>query len=279
LGTGTPRPERKRLLLPGLSLVFTAALLALLLPLAARGAVQLRIKADGRLLTLPSNAETVREALAEARVALGPDDEVTPPLDAPVPPDGAIQVARVAFEEGTLDQKVPYKTIVRPPAPGKRPYHPTVVREGANGLQRLTYRIKRVDGREVQRSTVSQVWVKEPVSEIVISRNPSALGARGAYAGKRVLNVVATAYDPGPGSCGKWADGKTCNGKRAGYGIIAVDPKVIPLGAKIYVPGYGYGIAADVGGAIKGNRIDLGFNSRSGSLKWGKKPVQITLVD
>lgn len=279
MGTGTIRPARRRWAPPGLPRLLLAALCILLLSPAVRSSGVARIRVDGRTVTVADPGNSVREALEAAHVTLGTDDEVTPPLDAPLPADGAVAVARVAYRETTADEKLPYRTIVRPPAPGLRPYHPTVVREGTNGLRRTTYRVKVVDGREVERALVSQQVVREPVSEIVISRNPAALGSRGAYAGKRVLGVIATAYDPGPGSCGKWADGKTCNGKRAGYGIIAVDPRVIPLGTKLYVPGYGYGIAADVGSAIKGNRIDLGFNSRSGALKWGKKPVRITIVD
>ena len=65
--------------------------------------------------------------------------------------------------------------------------------------------------------------------------------------------MVATAYDPGPGSCGKYADGITCSGKRAGYGIAAVDPTIIPLGSKLYIEGYGYAIAADVGIDVRGD--------------------------
>jgi 3D (Asp-Asp-Asp) domain-containing protein len=234
---------------------------------------------DGRLIHLPSTGDTVREALADAEVTLDTNDEVNPSLDRPTPSEGLIQVRRISYREGTVDEKLPYRTIVRPPAPGKRPYHPTVVREGRGGLRRVTYRVKVIDGQDVERLRVEDIVVREPVHEIVISRKPQLLGSRGAYAGHRSLSVVASAYDPGPGSCPGTSDGRTCNGKRAGYGIIAVDPKVIPLGSKLYVPGYGYGIAADVGSAIKGNRVDLGYNSRSGALKWGKQRVRVTIVD
>jgi 3D (Asp-Asp-Asp) domain-containing protein len=56
---------------------------------------------------------------------------------------------------------------------------------------------------------------------------------------------------------------------KAGYGVAAVDTSVIPLGTKLYVEGYGYAIAADTGGAIKGNRIDLCYNSHSAALASG----------
>lgn len=242
-------------------------------------ASNVRVQADGKTITLASTGDTVRAALADAKVAVDPDDEVSPPLDAPVPADGLVRVSRVTFAESTLEEKIPYRTLVRPATRGQRPFHPTVVKEGQAGLKRVVYRARVVDGREVERTTVREEVLREPVHQIVVSRNPLVLGSRGAYTGKRTLEVVATAYDPGPGSCGKYANGQTCNGKRAGYGVIAVDPKVIPLGAKLFVPGYGYGIAADVGGAIKGNRVDLGFNSRAGSFQWGKRRVTLTIVE
>lgn len=274
-GNGSGRLCLRSLLLPPV-LLFLA--LGFCIPRVS-GASSVQILVDGRSLNLASGAGTVREALAEARIALDRDDQVSPPLDAHVPVDGVIRVTRIAYAEGTLEIRIPYQTVVRPATQGNRPRHPTVTGEGRNGLKRVTYRAKLVDGREVERATLTEQVVREPVHQVVTSRNPSALGSRGAYAGGRTLKMLATAYDPGPGSCGRSADGRTCNGKRAGYGVIAVDPKVIPLGSKLYVPGYGYGIAADVGGAIQGPRIDLGFNSRSGSFKWGKRWVVISIVD
>lgn len=267
-------------ILPSLSLLSLPGLLALLLtPQVAQSASNVRVQVDGRVVTLPNTKDTVREALQDAHVTLDADDEVFPTLDSALPNDGTIRVTRISYREGVMEEKVPYRTVVRPPSRGKRPYHPTVMSEGRAGLKRTTYRVKVVDGQERERVTVGAEVVRQPVNQVVIARNPGALGSRGAYTGARTLTVLATAYDPGPGSCGKYADGRTCNGKRAGYGIIAVDPKVFPLGAKLHVPGYGYGIAADVGGAIKGNRIDLGYNSRRGALKWGKKRVRVTIVD
>lgn len=262
-----------------LALSLTGSLALILSPQSAQSATNVRIRVDGRVITLPKTGDTVREALEDAKLTVDKDDEVSPALDAAVPNDGSIQISRVTYKEGALDEKIPYRTTIRPASKGQNPYHPTVIQEGRNGLKRTTFRIKIVDGREVERVTTGDSVVREPENEVVVARQPSQLGSRGAYAGIRTLTVIATAYDPGPGSCGKYADGRTCNGKRAGYGIIAVDPKVIPLGKKLYVPGYGYGITADVGGAIKGNHIDLGFNSRSGSFKWGKKTVTVNIVD
>jgi len=275
---GTPSLRRSRLPGTAAALILPLALLTGPLSSPAHSAENVRVLADGQTVRLTA-AETVRDALHQAGVRLGEADEVTPALDAALPSDGVVRVKRISFVENTIEVKVPYRTIVRPASKGNKPYHPTVTGEGRNGLKRVRYRAKVVDGQEIERATLAEEVVREPVHEIVTSRKPLALGSRGAYAGKRTMAVMSTAYDPGPGSCGKWADGRTCNGKRAGYGIIAVDPKVIPLGAKLFVPGYGFGIAADVGGAIKGARIDLGFNSRAGAFQWGRKWVTITIID
>ncbi len=256
---------------------FVLALALCVTPLAAAPGV--RIQVDGRVHPVSETAASVGEALRAADVSLGVEDAVTPAPDTLLSPNCVIVVKRVQFREIVSEVRVPYRTLVRQATPSNRPFHPTVTREGVVGLKQVTIRIRLEDGVERGRETLADSLVRAPVDQIVTSRTPARLLSRGAYTGKRTLNLLSSAYDPGPGSCGKHADGKTTNGKRAGYGVIAVDPRVIPLGVKLYVPGYGYGVAADVGSAIKGNRIDLGFNSRSGAMAWGKRWVRVQVLD
>ena len=61
--------------------------------------------------------------------------------------------------------------------------------------------------------------------------------------------------------------------------VIAVDPSVIKLGTKVHVEGYGYAIAGDIGGAIKGNKIDVFIPTKSEALEWGRKQVKIKILD
>jgi 3D (Asp-Asp-Asp) domain-containing protein/peptidoglycan hydrolase CwlO-like protein len=91
------------------------------------------------------------------------------------------------------------------------------------------------------------------------------------------LDMVSTAYYAGGGGIN--GDGITATGLRATYGIAAVDPKVIPLGTKLFVPGYGPVLAADTGGWIKGNRIDLVFNSLEECYRWGKRSIKVYIVE
>lgn len=87
----------------------------------------------------------------------------------------------------------------------------------------------------------------------------------------RVLRMKATAYHPTDGD----GRGITATGTKAGRGTVAVDPSVIPLGASVYIPGYGDAVAADTGGAIVGNRIDLCMETFSECYDFGVRPVEV----
>ena len=67
-------------------------------------------------------------------------------------------------------------------------------------------------------------------------------------------------------------------GSRLKKGIVSVDPRLIPLGTRLYVEGYGYAVADDVGGAIKGHRIDLAYDSRSEALQFGRQTVKVYVL-
>jgi 3D (Asp-Asp-Asp) domain-containing protein len=90
--------------------------------------------------------------------------------------------------------------------------------------------------------------------------------------------MVATGYD-GCYECNKPYYGQPSYiGLPLQRGIVAVDPKVIPMGTRLYVEGYGEAIAADQGNAIKGNRIDLYFDTHQQGLNWGIKTVKVTIL-
>ena len=93
------------------------------------------------------------------------------------------------------------------------------------------------------------------------------------------MEVKATAYCPCTICCGPNATGYTHTGVPAKFGVIAVDPNVIPLGTKVYVEGYGECLAADVGGAVKGNKIDLCFDTHEEASSFGVRTVKIYVLD
>ncbi|WP_053366781.1 3D domain-containing protein [Bacillus sp. FJAT-27245] len=96
--------------------------------------------------------------------------------------------------------------------------------------------------------------------------------------GKELI-VTATAYTASCEGC----SGITATGinlkNNPGAKVISVDPSVIPLGSKVYVEGYGYAVAGDTGGAIKGNRIDIFIPSKDAALKYGVQSVKVKILD
>jgi 3D (Asp-Asp-Asp) domain-containing protein len=105
--------------------------------------------------------------------------------------------------------------------------------------------------------------------------NNSLTGAPENY--KKILNMTATAYAPGPADNGAWGD-RTYVGTKVRKGVAAVDPRVIPMGSKLWVEGYGYAVAEDQGSAIKGNRIDLAYNDFKTASDYGIQNVKVYIL-
>lgn len=108
-----------------------------------------------------------------------------------------------------------------------------------------------------------------------VSREDTVNVSRGT---DRVITVVATGYTAAPEENWPYAGAPSYIGLPLARGIVAVDPNVIPMGTRLYIEGYGEGIAADQGGAIKGNRIDLFFDSKQEAFDWGMRSVQVTII-
>lgn len=107
-----------------------------------------------------------------------------------------------------------------------------------------------------------------------INRDKAPEVSRG---GGRIITVVATGYTAAAEENWPYAGAPSYIGLPLARGIVAVDPNVIPMGTKLYIQGYGEAIAADQGGAIKGNRIDLFFDSKQEAFDWGMKTVKVTV--
>jgi 3D (Asp-Asp-Asp) domain-containing protein len=157
-------------------------------------------------------------------------------------------------------EPIPYSTL-RKPTSQLRSGTSRTVHNGENGEKEVVYQVYyRADGVELRREVVSTRVIKKPVTEVVEIGRAAMLASRGYFSGRRVILMVATTYDPY--NCGGSGSGRTASGLKAAYGVVAVDPRFIPLGTRLYIEGYGYAIAADTGGAIKGNRIDLCIDSK-----------------
>lgn len=143
-------------------------------------------------------------------------------------------------------------------------------------------------GSKTKSAVISfQKSAKITVDGIVGTQTRNALGLSNnsrtsstvSRGGSRTLTMLATAYDPCYECNYPYYGQPSYIGLPLAKGIIAVDPRVIPMGTRLYVEGYGEGIAADQGGAIKGNHIDLCFATHQQALNWGMKTVKVTIFD
>jgi 3D (Asp-Asp-Asp) domain-containing protein len=191
---------------------------------------------------------------------------------------GTAQITAPAVKVVTQSEPIPYPTL-RKATTQLRSGTSRTVQNGVNGLRLTIYRVYyKTDGVELRREVVTTKVTKHSIPEIVEEGRQEALPSRGYFSGRRVLTMSATVYDPY--HCGGSGSGRTAAGLQGGYGVVAVDPKFVPLGTRLYIEGYGYAVAADTGGAIKGNRIDLGIDSKhdAASMK-NMKAVRVHILD
>jgi len=111
------------------------------------------------------------------------------------------------------------------------------------------------------------------------SSTTNTVSRSGFTRGTETMDMVATAYDSSYEANYPFYGQPSYSGLPLQRGVIAVDPNVIPMGTRLYVEGYGDAIAADQGGAIKGNRIDLYFDSHQEAMDWGIKTVKVTIIN
>ncbi|QJW48235.1 hypothetical protein HA075_22535 [bacterium BFN5] len=109
----------------------------------------------------------------------------------------------------------------------------------------------------------------------VPKKNHKPFGQSGYYKPSgTVISMTATAYTRYDEGCTDY----TYRGNYLRRGLVAVDPSIIPLGTKLYIPGYGNAIADDIGGAIKGNRIDLAMDTLDEAFQFGVRSVDVVIL-
>lgn len=151
-----------------------------------------------------------------------------------------------------------------------------ILEEGKDGKKVIITKVTYFEGSEWDREVVS-TEITPPEDKMILRGSKIAWKTIETVDGLvtywKKLRVYATHYDQRCPGCNEW----TAIGMRAGKGVIAVDPKVIKLRSKVYVPGYGFAVAGDTGGAIKGNIIDLGFDDAR-TAGWSARFVDIYLL-
>ena len=237
-----------------------------------------------RDILLYTVAETVGDALEEAGITLGMSDRVEPGENTLIRDVDNVKIIKVEEKIITEIETIPYENQVRE-NPDLEKGLSRVITKGKEGKKEISIKITYENGAEVDRTVVGEKIIQEPVAGVVEEGTKTTLvSSRGTVTRfVKAMEMIATAYDATYESTGKTPDhpqyGITRSGLRVRPGIVAVDPKVIPLGTWLYVEGYGEALAADTGGAIKGNRIDLYFESPEDVKKYGKKKVKVYILD
>jgi uncharacterized protein YabE (DUF348 family) len=228
-------------------------------------AVPVTILADGRHLHTRTHRKTVSEALAEVGVPLVGLDYTDPAPNAPLKPDMDIRVVRVAETFRIEQEPVPFE-INWLPDPDMEIDTRSLKQSGENGVLQNRIRVRYEDGKEVSRQLEDSGIIREPKNKIISYGTKIIVRTLDTPSGPveywRTVRMLATAYTASTAGTSKTATyyGRTRLGWQMRFGIVAVDPAVVRLGSRVYVPNYGIGDAGDTGSAIKGRRIDLGFD-------------------
>lgn len=264
-------------------------------------AYHVTVTADGVTTALLIGEGTVADALQQANVSLGENDEVQPAVSEALFDNLEITVYRVTYAQRTVNEKIAF---VKKTVKSSSMYEgqSEITQAGQNGEKTVTYRDKIVDGVYASSEVLSETVLTESVPQITTVgtkqkavavaslRNggtpiseltqPAYLkienGAPKEY--KQIITGKAAAYTAAPGS-------KTASGRTVKPGYIAVNPKQIPYGSELWIVStdgivYGYAIAADTGGFVKKGKftVDLFMNTESECRQWGSRDVVIYVL-
>ncbi len=253
-------------------------------------AMTVEVAADGASTVVYMNGGTVADALEKAEVTLGKYDTLSVAADAPITAGMVIRVNRVKYEDYTVTESVPYETETRY-TPVLRPGYTKVIQGGRNGEKNITYRKTIVDGRVVETNAVNETVTRQPVTNKLIKGS-----AYGTPLSKAPFNIQLNSKNQPVNyktvytgkSCTAYSIGKYgASGMRLGVGTIAVNPKIIPYGTKLWITSadgkfvYGYAIAADTGSFASGTRTfaDLYFGSYTEACYFGRRSLNIYVLE
>lgn len=256
-------------------------------------AIPVIVKADGKTSTVYTTERTVQAAIEELHIPVRGQDKVIPPLHTVLDNELTVTVVRVDKKVAETERAMPF-SIVKKNDPTLEAGKQKLVQPGKEGLIVESIEKQYEDGiliskkmvsKVVETAAVNQVVAigtkkEEPKVSVLSNKSPSftSLTKSGVtFKARKVLkNVTLTAYSADLSSTGKDEShpeyGITSSGTRVQEGrTIAVDPKVIPIGWWVYIEGIGFRRAEDKGSAVKGNKIDVYFDSTKIANKFGRK--------
>lgn len=255
-------------------------------------AFQLTLIDGGNEKQMWSTSTTVADFLKRENIQLDENDKLNREADGFVKPGSIVEVIRVEKVTDVVEEPTNFAVVTKSDAKLLKGRE-KVVQKGKKGSVERKFEIVKENGKEVSRTLLSERVIQEPQKKIVAvgskvvvasaynkkSNVAVSRGSSAAPSGGKEFYVTATAYTAHCNGC----TGTTATGinlrANPNLKVIAVDPSVIPLGSKVWVEGYGYAIAGDTGGAIKGKKIDLHVPTKAAAYNFGRRTVKVKVID
>ena len=238
-------------------------------------AMPVNVEIDGDIKTVRTTKKTVGELISSMNL----DEDkyfVEGDKNTQLHTDAKVKVLNVSSKLVLRDEVQNYQVIKEPDSALARG-NEEVIQVGRNGLNRLLVREKYHKGVKVGEEVVQTSQLVRPVDQVIRegTAEPKIQSTIGLRSYSQMLYMEASAYLPYDGG----GAGYTALGIPARYGVVAVDPDIIPLGTRVYIPGYGEAIAADTGGAINGYMIDLCMEDYTQAIAFGRRGVEVYILD
>ncbi len=239
---------------------------------------------DDQEKTVKTVSGTVEELVKELEIPLGDENLLITPAETPVSENLKVEIIAKAYREVKESEVIPYETKSVANSSMKKGTD-KVKTAGVNGEKVKTYKVLEHNGKVIEKELLSEEVTKKPVSKVVeygtmvttVTNRSNTSGRKGDFSYSKVLEMTAYSYSGG---------GLTATGKACAVGRVAVDPRVIPLGTRLYIEAwdgkswtYGYAVAEDTGGAIKGHKIDLYRNTESECINFGVRKAKVYILD
>ena len=263
-------------------------------------AVNLKVFVDNKELNIKSAEKDIAQMLKDQKIAISPSDKVSPSIATKLTKGMDITITRIQTQTVHQLKPIEFKTVIKKDNKILKSKS-NISQDGIKGQKNITLSVIYENGKEVTRKVIKETLIKKPQNKIIVQGTmPDITFSRGSSieTSDKITNVKAYSEAPNAKASGKtfqvratayWAFGGvnntyTYSGRKAvrnpnGYSTIAVDPNRIPIGTKLYVEGYGNAIAADKGSGVKGDSIDVFFNTKGEASNWGVKYLTVQLQD
>lgn len=253
------------------------------------------LKDGGEEKKVRSTSTTVADFLKRENIHLNDDDRLNRKADGFLKPGSIVEIVRVEKVTDVVEEPANFAVETRND-PSLLKGREKIVQAGKKGTVSREFEILKENGKEVSRKLLEEKSIKEPQTKIVAIGSRVMVASASTTTSNSKTGSRSVSRNDSPEEGGEFYVTATaytayCNGcsgiTRTGINlranpnlkVIAVDPSVIPLGSKVWVEGYGYAVAGDTGGAIKGKKIDLHVPTKGDAYKFGRRQVKIKIID